>query len=316
MLVFNILLGLFLGFVLFSAVMALCTLAAGLIMGYSFLYIRFLAFYIKKENGGLRFNISGAQLNSQCKMYKKGESKSQCLIFNLLPCIFGVIFLAALFAFYKFLGADNFVLKDCILGGVFYAGAHLIVNIEFVREFLYTDEGRDILAKEIAASNMLTGDIRPRDAEVFTLPPEIKHYNEFKLKQLLCEYYRLLDTGDTDSLAPYIGVFEKNTPRFNSFAYLPYIYEQIFYETYIYQNNGIHGLFNEVSLQLTSDKTVFAKRVYAYYLYYGINNKQKALDIANEGLTAADKYEFKGMAQMEKELLEKLIRQIKNERTE
>ena len=313
MIIFNILLGAFLGFVAFSAVMAICTLIVGSVMNYRFLYIRFLSLYIKKENGTLRFDLGGAQLNSHCEMYKKGETKNDIIPYNILPCVLCLLIFGILTAVYIFCGIDKFVLQDCIYGGLFYAAAHLIVNIKISQELLNTEKGRILLDKNLSSSNMLTGDIRPRDFDITPQTPEVKRYSSMDLASLLCEYYYYLDIGDMESALEYVAIFDKNTPRFNSFAYLPYIYEQIFYESYITKNVGIHGLFTEVEHQLCSDTSIFAKRVYAYYLYYAVNNKQQALEIANEGIKTAETYEFSGISKMEKELLEKLIEQITNE---
>lgn len=93
----------------------------------------------------------------------------------------------------------------------------------------------------------------------------------------------------------------------------PYYYETLFYYCCIAGDvQRAESIMSAVRDVLVADKDVNGKRVYAYYLYFSEKDKNIALQTAREGLQAVDAFNCKGIAYMEKDLLQDLIYRIQS----
>lgn len=157
------------------------------------------------------------------------------------------------------------------------------------------------------AKDLLTGK-RPRDIEVLDL---IMNREEKDQLYQLYMYYRALDMGNKDLMANYIRGLENKLTLVKEDYKVSIIYELICYYL-MEEKDRIKAVryFHMVENTLENDMDINGRRTLAYWLYYAQLDEEGSLRACKEGLDAFEKYPIKGLALMEKDIIEKLIGQI------
>ncbi len=305
-------LGIFAGFVFYSLLYAVVKLIVGILTGAEFVSFVFLVFYIKKENGKITFKTANPQYNSVCNMkYKDMELKTEfvySLIFAAVSTVITVIL--AVFTIKSGLPAfiKSMTIWMLILSAVCLAySVYLMANIN--------DPAMQSMAKTKKAQQKLLEGARPRELSFDEPEPEVKNYKQAELIYFLIRYWHHLDKGEYDKLAPYIKIFDLNMPPVYSHAYTGFLYEMIFYYSYIAQDSvAAQNLVSNMNGVLEADKDTNGRRVYAYFLYYTNKGRERAYQTANDGLASVEAFRklSGGAADMEKDLLENLLNTKEN----
>ncbi len=303
-------LGFLVAFIVFFMITAIFTLIFGKLLGYKFLYFVFLCFNIKKENGRLKLDICNMQLAAQCGMYKENCSNTDTVLYNMLPELAELMLVPLL---------NNLCMADGILPiwrNVFYGYCFFLlwngVLIAILINKCYSSSTKAVMwRKTNDLTNRLSVGTRPGDLPIAEVEIPDKKIDVNELRYYLFLYYHYLEICDYAKMKAIANLFEVNMPNTHAHYYICYIYELIFYYSYIdFDLNKAQEFFSYVDSELTSDKDINGRRVYAYYLFYTNKGKDKALKAAKEGIAVADKYPHKGIAVMEQELLTQLITDI------
>lgn len=321
----GIFLGVILGRILWSLVIAVGYLIFGLLLGYRFNLFNFWGMMVLEENGKLKFRFTNFSLTAICGMkgMREGDRTfSRQAVYEILVWLMGlavvmgsVVVVLFLIVAKKPVTAAEYI-KIGVPGGMFTSCLfHLIHLIQTMVQVFGKGERSVLWRAHQEAMNRLDEGVRPMDLRLSyeKTPPAIKVDGTYKQYRLL-KYYSALDAKKYEQLEKYIREFGRFIPEVWNVMDTPYYYELIFYHCYITGDmQRAESIMTMVRDALIADKDVNGRRVYAYYLYYSGKDKNIALQTAREGLQVADSFYSKGIAQMERELLQELIDKIESE---
>lgn len=132
-------------------------------------------------------------------------------------------------------------------------------------------------------------------------------------KYLLMQYYHFLDSGDYAGVKKVMDEFEKYVPDRWSQSELAMLCEFVFYHVIIAPNEGKAKYYAKPFMEkLDGSEEVNAKRVFAYWLFFIEGDKGAALQIAMEAIKFVPNYRLTGCQEMERRLLEALIKRIES----
>lgn len=301
----------FIGIFVFYLLHAVFVLIFGKILGYEFLSFTLYFIYIKKENGKITVSTGNPQFFVNCGMIKPERTNADTVLYNLLPTIANLVLIPILWKI-----CVSCELPLILKNAVPYYGLCAFLNLALVGQMIYNCFSKSPKAvmwrKEQYVTNKLNAGTRPREIDIDEVEiPRGKLNNILELRYYLFLYYHYLDSYDYEKMGRIIELFEANIGAKNNDALTPYIYEVIFYTSFVTGDTAAaQSYYFGIEANLLNDKDINGRRVYAYYLYHICKDKDKALEAARAGLEVADKFPHKGLAEMEKELLENLIAEI------
>lgn len=161
------------------------------------------------------------------------------------------------------------------------------------------EEAEAYLAMMQASAQMTSG-VRPRRLE---LPEALERLPQGKLYR----YYQLLDRGELDQAWAVLGELEQKLDQFPSVALTGLYYELCFSACLREEIDKAKEWHERVKLALERDRDANGLRVRAYYTWYAEGDWTKARTLAQEGQAAVPLFPLRGQAEMEGELLQKLL---------
>jgi hypothetical protein len=159
-------------------------------------------------------------------------------------------------------------------------------------------------------SQLVTG-VRPRDLVLPGLSlDEYISIEDYSL--LLLYYWRDLDAGNRDGAAAYLSFQESPSHHIYDDILAPLCYELCFFSCLNGDYDKAVHYHNQMESLLSQDHDSNGCRIRAYYAFYIEKDTVSAARICQEGLEAADDFPIKGQAEMERDLLTNLLKQIEN----
>ncbi|MDE6568842.1 MAG: hypothetical protein K2K70_14095 [Lachnospiraceae bacterium] len=309
-------LGFFFGNLIWSLLNAIGYCFFGLLLGYQFGSFDFWGLRVLRENGKLKFRFTNFSIYATCNMKAVNRSFRKTAIWEILVWIMGV---AVLIPFWE-IAKNPVTVEEFVLFGVPFGMGTLylyqLIRLAHNMVQMFGKGEKSVLWREHQeALNQLDEGVRPMDLQLqYEKRTPITRSDVNYMQFELLKYYSALDAKKYDKLEKYIEEFWQFIPEVWSVMYTPYYYENLFYLCYIVGDvQWAESIMNTIRDVLIADKDVNGRRVYAYYLYYTGKDKRAALQIAREGLQVADAFDCKGLARMEKELLQELIYRIESE---
>ena len=310
-------LGIIAALVVYTFVFELAKLIIYKAIGGEFVSFVFLFFNIKNENGKIAFKSTNAQLLAKCTITPpEGLSEEQDTKYGLICAALPLVLFIVL-AVLTFGIAPTFV-------KVMFIEAAVIAALFFAYILKIVINGKDnapmaeYLNKTAEYTAKMKSGVRPANLELIGDEPEVKRYGTAQeLDPILFRYWHYLDKGEYDKLAPYAEIFEKSLPNFNNSNYNNVFFELIFYLSFMEKNTvAAQNVISMIEGELENNKDTHGRRVYAYFLYYTNKGRDRALQVAKEGLEHIEDFRQLrgGAADMERDLILKLIEVIEAEK--
>ncbi|MBQ7265269.1 MAG: hypothetical protein IJS61_04135 [Firmicutes bacterium] len=309
--------GMIFALVVYTFVFELTKLIVYKMIGGEFVSFVFLFFNIKNENGRIVLKSTNPQLISKCTVNPpEGLSEEKDTKYGLISAILPfVVFLAILLLTFNF---SSVFVKVMLIEAIVISLLFLCFILNMVIKGKDNAPMAEYLNKTAEYRSKLKSGIRPRDLELIGEEPEVKRYAVAKeLTPILIRYWHYLDKGEYDKLTPYINIFNQSIPNFNNSDFNGVLFELIFYRSFIERDTpAAQNIVAMLEGELENNKDSNGRRVYAYFLYYTNKGRDRALQVANEGLEYIEDYRHLhgATADMEGELLSKLIKTIEEEK--
>lgn len=295
----------------------------GKLLGYQLISYRIGFFAFTKENGKFKFQIIiNKGYGGLCAMIAPKDMDplhNKHMLFYAGGILFNLTFAA--------LAVPFIFMSDSLYGeafAVFFAIAGLISGLTNLIPLKTSgnnwSDGKiiwGIITKKEDVKSMLfvqvimaqmAGGIRPRDLEI--LSDDV--IREIEPIITLFDYYQSLDRDGTGNLVAYSNLIVERIKDF-SIVHLPGVYyELIFIGCVTGQFELARTYYEKAKKTLEKDLDVNGLRVKAYYQFYCLDDKEKALEYCTEALKVVDKFPSVGQAIMEEGLIRKLMVAIKD----
>lgn len=310
-------LGVLLGIFMYNLVSAVSNLIFGLIMGYSYSNISFLGMMLVNENGKMKFRQSDLSFLPSVLLQVKVVPKWKKILMEIWPIIVGGAAAVGLKYWAKFFEEKyRLTLEKTSIILICFLIFHFIMLVNLIFNMFGKSKSAMFWREKDRVMTLLNSGIRPKDiefkAEELGFPifgSNIMHHTYDILV-----YYNALEKGDEAKIKEIIANMEKCLGDMDDNTKIPMYYELVYYYSAIEHNiHKAEGYSNSLLGLFEKDGDVNGKRVYAAYLYYTNKPREKALQVAKEGLWVADKYSIKGIARMEKNILSDLIEKIEGD---
>lgn len=297
-------------------------LTFGKIKKFKFSNFRIGPFSFDKNNDKIKFSlIEPKGYGGLTVMYPSKESNLNEFLFYLLGGIIFNFISGIMFLLISYLNDFSFKLNAVFISlGVFslllglqnlipFKNGNNLSDGKMIFSIIKKDEFSKKFYRNFLISNKIMSGKRPRDINS-NMETDFKVVESLDLNLILLEYFRYLDKNDKENINKYITKIEENLHLAQTYHLPSYCYELI----YNYSLSGnkdkvdyyIEKL-DKLNYSLSKDEDINGKRVYAYYNYYTLKEKDAAFKIAEEGLKAYDNYPIEGQAKMEKDLIENLL---------
>ncbi|MEN1761778.1 site-2 protease family protein [Anoxynatronum sibiricum] len=301
-------------------------LVAGKLAGYQLLSYRISIFSWDNENGKMKFSVSTNKgYSGLCAMMPPREavSKHKQLLYYaggiMLNCLMGVVFFISALLFpglperltwlLVFLGGIG-----CFMGMVnafpFISGSSP-TDGKIIWSMLLKKPFSETLIRVNRMIAQLSAGVRPRDMQLnekmnMSNEMEAEMPTSFDMLAMIYQYYKALDERNLQEMKLYVTVFENYLQLFPSYL-LPSVYYELCYSSCVTGEIDKAIRYYELSgKKLQKDQDVNGMRVKAYYEYYVNRQHEAARLICQRGKAVVDQYPIRGLALMEKELLQEL----------
>lgn len=293
----------------FNLIKLVISLVIAKVLGLEIAEIGFLFFKGgKNEQGKLSFKITKAKALVYCTI-KESVSIIKRGAFYLAPhivCLIGItvfvlnINVGSAFSDYAFM---------VFVAGLLAVVSEIINFVRLVKAFLATRPSAKVEKFNRDMLLEINQGVRPRDFKIVDFKPYTSDgLDASYLAYLYLKFCYYLENQNFVDLKPIINAFVNNMPKEFTEVYTLQAYSLLFYYSYIDLNPVLaNNYYYYVENQILKDSDANSFRVYAYYLYFVKNDKQKAYDTAMDGLKLCDKMPDKGFSFMERDLLEHLI---------
>lgn len=300
-------------FFLYSAISAISNLIIGSMLGFKVNYISFWGLSLVSENKRLKVKGTNFNFFPEVQLFLSSAPYSKKIILEASPVILGTIMTGLIY--FSFSDLDNpwkhFVVILSVTLCLVYIW-HLYLVIRLIINAYGTGRSSVIWRDQNRVLELLESGIHPKD---ISFQCRITPLNAFKNLSTLnyewLQYYKALELGDFDTVTSMIpGITNQAGSHFAGWK-TPFFYELIYYYSAIMPNHKKAIEYASFIMEnMSNDKDINGRRVYAAYLYYVSNNPKLALDVAQKGLAATDKFSIKGLAYMERDILTKLVSKI------
>ncbi|MCI8538561.1 MAG: M50 family metallopeptidase [Oscillospiraceae bacterium] len=302
------------GCVLVTNIHELGHLTAGLLQGYRLLSYRMGPVCWEYENGKMviRFRLNKGYSGLCAMLPPKRRSGRLAHLYYYAGGILFNLLTAGLLMLWLRLGAGTLWLRDALTLIAFFSLAIGLVNlIPYFSQGNPTDgkmiwtllagkeEAKAYLALTQVSAQLASG-VRPGRLK---LPKSLDCLPQGKL----FEYYFLLDRGELDQAWAALGELERTIDRFPSVGVTALYYELCFSACLREDIPKAKEWHERVQLTLDQDKDANGLRVRAYYAWYAEGDWAGARTLAQEGQAVLSVYPVQGQAEMEGELLRKLL---------
>lgn len=304
---------------LFLLISSLGSLIFGWMLGYKFLEFSFFGFKIAKQSGHLVFGFTHFDTNTEVSMKLPHHSYGKMAAWEILQAVLVAVFTALCWMFIpKYFQASEEVLLEgkavCIFLSFFLAWQVLFLIMK-LNQMLGKSEKSVFWREKTEALNALNEGRRPRDLNLnYRKTGKISVGDVSYMQYELLKYYKELDAGNYEGLKPYVREFEEFLPNTWSSFNAPYFYELLFYYSFIEQNISLAERYALIAGDIIKqDRDINGKRIYAYYLYYTGKDKELAVKVAKEGMATYMDFDTRGLAYMERDLIQNLLDTYKEE---
>ncbi|MGL5087185.1 MAG: site-2 protease family protein [Clostridium sp.] len=290
----------------------------GLLSGGEFYSLSIGLLKIEKVNNKLKFTLNEDIFAGNCAVFAKNDDIKSSLLSASGGLIFNSITAIILFFTLTYLDLGNYkafvlvILIDTIYtilsNGIPYllsenTDGTFIYNIFFKPNFAkaWTELYNVILA--------IKKGIRPRD---IIQKLDYENINDLQLSLTTCmfSYYRALDNSDYKIIEKDIRFLEENLEN------LPikkdsYLSEFIYYYSVINKDlDKATNYFEIIKKDLEKDMDINSRRVLAVYYYYIKEDKETAKKHCEDGLNLFSTFPYKGQANLEKDIIETILKQL------
>lgn len=267
----------------------------------------------RKEDNRLSFKVEKPKALSYCTINEADSIKKRGAVY-LAPHV--ICLLASIIYVLSIKTTDAFSNYAFM---AFVAGLVGIVNevrsfIKLVRFFLEERPSAKVEKFNKDMLNAVNQGVRPINFDMVEFKPYSSDgLDASYLTYLYLKFCYFLEKQSFVDLKPIVNAFVNNMPKEFNEVYTPQAYSLLFYYSYIDVNPVLaNNYYYYVENQILKDSDANSFRVYAYYLYFIKNDRQKAYDTAIDGLKLCEKMQDKGFSYMEKDLIEHLISIIEN----
>ena len=306
----GMILGALFGYWCYLLVGALAQVLMAPILGYRVTQVSLLGVYVMRTGKKPKICIGEFSWWPEAVSEAKPMSYGKRVARELVPPVLGVGLETGLYLWMPFL--DEFWWHVCggtmIVLGLFLL-FHLCITVNMAVNMFGKGKKAEFWRENDRVLEQIKQGIHPKELTFHCRTEEKQLFREpFHRQYDFLRYYKVLEEGDREQMKFFV---EKMMPCINmdwNAMLTPMFYEVVYYmvryekdivtaETYV----------TPVYEIMKKDGDVNGKRVYASYLYYSGKDKKLAMQVAKEGLRAADGYALRGLAYMERNLLEELI---------
>ena len=313
----GIILGLALGYWCYTLVGAVAQMLIGPLLGCKITQISFFSIYIMRMDGKLKLCLGEFSWFPETILEARPMSYGKRIAREFVPLVLGIgleiglyLWLSSLEGFAWHVCAGTMVILAVLLA------VHLGITIKMAANMLGKGKSAEFWRENDRVLELVKQGVHPKDLVFHYNPEEKQLFREaFHRQYDFMRYYKALEEDDRERMAFYI---EKMKPCIDmdwSAVQTPLYYEVIYYLAKYEKDPAMTETYaNRVFNVMEKDKDVNGRRVYASYLFYSGKDKKLAVQVAKEGLRAADKYAWKGLAYMERNLLEELIYEMEEKK--
>lgn len=278
------LIGILLGYFIFTCINAISSLVFGLVLGYQFQSFSFFGVEIVKMNGKLKIRTTNISFAPTTLMIFKKHTYAKRLIWESSQYLSGILVIVVLFL-YPNKPKDYILIYWALLTTfiIIYIWG-LFILAKMIRQMYGKSEYAVFWREKNEIMNQLQEGIPPKDLDFTFKPSEAKFEKNIEYMQYeLIRYYKALQLDDKEGMKILIHKFENYIPSVWNIIYTLYFYELVFYYAYVERDLlQAQNYANVVMEMMERDQDSNGCRVYAYYLYYTGKNKKLALEIANK----------------------------------
>ncbi len=311
-------LGVVLGYIVYSLAGSVANLILGPLMGYRFASISFLGFMLARQNGKLKWKDTNFSIVPTVLLESKVTHRGKKVVLELGTILIGVAMCMCLLKLvvpYQSVFYAGIWEKTAWIAGVILV-FHLLFFLDLLVKMFGNGRGSVIWREKDRVKNLLHDGVRPRrisfkdeELSIDCFGKDVTHrdYDLFR-------YYNALDLKDTHKLEELIHKMQACVEGQWNESLVPLFYELIYYHCAVETQPAIAEGYAGYMMQIMKkDEDANGKRVYASYLYYTGKDKNLALRVAKEGLQVAERFQIRGLVGMEKELLSELVQKIEGD---
>lgn len=309
-------LGAMIGYFVFTVVAAISNMLFGLLLGYRILSISFCGLMLRQENGKYKFTFSNVSITPLVQLEAKIASKWKKIFLEIgtiilgIPSAIGIYLLGA----YQEEAFRPLWEKTALCLGFFLVVNLIVVVNLFIKMFGNSPSSVFYRERERVLS-MIHNGVHPKDIQ-FNYDEQWQELfkNMSHRDYDLLRYYNALELNDVERIQQLIPKMSGCIGDLWSESQIPLFYELIYYYSAVAKDlSKAESYAGHIMHILEKDKDVNGRRVYAAYLYYTAKPKKLALSAAKEGLQVVDKYPYKGIAYMERDILNDLVQKIEGD---
>lgn len=295
-------------------------LVFGLFNNYEFISLTLFGLTIYRENNNIKVRYDGwtNAMGALIMAPKIKASTKNNILYYLGGSIFNLISLVFLVLFFIFDPANRLYIGIAIFVGITLLLTNLIpkeikglYNDGYLVKMYMSDKDSTSFSQVFQNyQRELIAGTRPRDLELLDQTFQDDTLGVF-INLLM--YYKGLDQWDISLMKSRMALVKSSYGILENVQRRSIDYELLFYHLMVEEDRAEAArAFSEVERHLERDMDINGRRVLSYYQFYGLLNKEAAYKTALEGLEAYDHYPFRGLAKMERSLLEKLIDQVQD----
>lgn len=302
--------------VVFSVITSIFIFVFGLILGYHFRRFTFWGLMVANENGKLKVCATNFSLTPNVDMDSNAAGYLKSIIYEVLQlvCEGAVVFCLWYFKpdITNKITNMTYIIMIALLCILYLF--HLYILVKMAVQMYGKGEKSVFWREQQMALEQLTQGIHPKNLTLAYREPDGNYFGKDILHHQyhFFQYYKALETGDMDEIKRFIPRMENQITDFWNRSQIPFLYEIIYY--YCAINKDIvkaEYYMNLVEEVLKRDKDINGRRVYAAYLFYSGKDRSYAMEVAIEGKKVCDKFPHKGQAYMERDIIEKMIDEMK-----
>lgn len=304
----------------------------GKISGYSLLELKIGSFSVRWENGKYKFVIERIKgLGGYCKMLPPTHDltqKRQLLYYAggiLMNLISGLMAMGTALLFphlntYLILGLWIFGFVSVFLG-LLNMRPLISANNPSDGKIIQSILKKDAFSRDFAFINTsltdLTRGVRPKDLQVLNEQiDETEEPRELYIYKMVYHLYHAIDKEDKEKLSKCLRLLEAHKDKIPSAVEKPIYYEIAGGYCLLNEKQKALEYYTPYESFLQKENDLNGNRIRAYCAYIINENLPEALALCEKGLEVADSFPLKGQAIMEKELIDKLKKQIESKQTD
>lgn len=316
-----IFLAMIIGQFLYFVIADITIFIVGEILGYRFAYLYLWGIKIYRENGKIKLQSAKFLRNPSLLMSPPvNRSDTKKVIYESSPVFFGmlVVILAFLGAIHIRSHNGRFFILIILFSLSISLIWHAVSTLKIIKNIYGNGPEAVFWRENERVTDLINAGVQPKDIE-FYCPEDGESFGSEKTVNNvmhrfydMIRYYKALELGRFDEASYYVkkmeGILTMQWIPSHTLFYYEIIY---FYAAVMKDLLKTESYFLKIDSILEKDMDINGRRVYAAYLFYTGKDRNKAMQVAEEGLKAMEQFPQKGLAYMEKDFILKMICEMK-----